>query len=116
MTKDTLLDQKRENAIKAKEILTSPDGSTEEAQKFIDLNLEIDKKIELLDAVEELPVKSTETKMENTGRVEFKAGAYLNTDLPFSGTRQEKEYKAYTFGKYLQANVWNSQEIGRAHV
>ena len=110
MTKDTLLDQKRENAIKAKEILTSPDGSTEEAQKFIDLNLEIDKKIELLDAVEELPVKSTETKMENTGRVEFKAGAYLNTDLPFSGTRQEKEYKAYTFGKYLQANVWNSQE------
>lgn len=110
MTKETLLDQKRENAIKAKQILTSPDGSTEEAQKFIDANLDIDKKLELFDAMDELPVKSTETKMENTGRVEFKAGTYLNTDLPFTGTRQEKEYKAYAFGKYLQANVWGSDE------
>lgn len=110
MTKDTLLDQKRENALKAREILTSPDGSTEEAQKFIDANLGIDKKIELLDAVEELPVKSVETKMENTGRVEFKAGPYLNTDLPFSGSRQEKEYKAYVFGKYLQANSFGNPE------
>jgi HK97 family phage major capsid protein len=110
MTKETLLDQKRENALKAREILTSPDGSTDEAQKFIDANLEIDKKIELLDKVEELPVKSVETKMENTGRVEFKAGPYLNTDLPFSGSKQEKEYKAYVFGKYLQANSLGSTE------
>ena len=36
MTKETLLEQKRDNALKAREILTSPDGSTEEAQKFID--------------------------------------------------------------------------------
>lgn len=110
MNKETLLEQKRENAIKAREILTSPDGSTEEAQKFIDMNLEIDKKIELLDAVEELPVKSVETKMENTGRVEFKAGPYLNTDLPFSGSKAEKEYKAYVFGKYLQANGFGNAE------
>jgi len=111
MTKESLLEQKRENAIKAKQILTSPDGSTEEAQKFIDANLEIDKKLELFDAVEDIPVKSAETKaMENTGRVEFKAGTYLNQDLPFSGTRQEKEYKAYTFGKYLQANSFGNQE------
>lgn len=110
MTKDTLLDLKRENAIKAKGILTSPDGSTEEAQKFIDANLEIDKKLELFDAMDELPVKSTGAKMENTPQVEFKAGTYLNRDLPFTGTRQEKEYKAFAFGKYLQANVWGDPE------
>lgn len=106
MNKENLISQKEANAIKAKEILTADEPNIEEAEKLIEANKTLDNQIKLLEQVENVPVDKVEQK---STKVEVKTMNYIN-DIPFRGDRQEKELKAYTFGKYMQASLFNNQE------
>lgn len=98
--------KKRENALKAKEILESEGGNIEDAQKLLSENEEIKSKIDVFKAAEEqaLPVEKEVKSVENVEKkIEFKYPSALK-NLPFEGRDSyEKGKKAYAFGKLALA-------------
>lgn len=105
MTIEQLRAEKQNNAIKAKELLTSEQPDIEGAEKLIEVNKNLDTQIKLLEEVEDIQVKSVDVKEI---KVEPVIPTYLN-EIPFTGTRQEKELKAYTFGKYIQGAIFKNE-------
>lgn len=125
MTIEELEILKKDNAVKAKQILEAEDGIVEDAQKLLDENEKLQNKIEALKSLDEqlLPVKSTENKeikMENKEIELPNSVKFASKSLPFEGgSRYEKAKKAYAFGKLVQAirgdkkaTSWLSENYG----
>lgn len=113
MTIEELEIQKKDNAVKAKQILEAEDGIVEDAQKLISENEKINEKIEALKSVKEqmLPVEpKKEEKVENETKIEYKSARGLSK-LPFEGTNDEKGRMAYAWGKVALAASGNKKAI-----
>lgn len=114
MNIEALEAKKRENALKAKEILSLEDGSVEEAQKFLSENEEISAKINVLKAADEqiLPVVNEVKSVENTSEIILPLSASSYKSLPFSGsTGYEKAKMAYAFGMFALSTKGNKKAI-----
>jgi HK97 family phage major capsid protein len=114
MNIEALEAKKRENALKAKEILSSEEGSVEEAQKFLSENEDISAKINVLKAADEqiLPISNEVKSVENTSKIimPLSEGHYKN--LPFSGsTGYEKAKMGYAFGMFALSTRGNQKAI-----
>lgn len=102
----------KDNATKAKAILTDEAGSLEEAQALLNQNDEIKSKIEALKSIDSQLLPQAEVKATNevshimTNKIEFKSNKPLS-QLPFEGTSDEKGQKAYNFGKLALALAGN---------
>lgn len=99
MNIDILNKQKMDNALKAKSILESEDGSVEEATKLLSANDELDVKIEALKKVNDLVIPVVEPVKE-VKSMEFSRIVPVTSikNLPFEGTNDEKLKTAYAFG------------------
>jgi len=114
MNIESLEAKKRENALKAKEILSSEEGSVEEAQKFLSENEEITTKINVLKAADEqiLPVINEVKSVENTSDIILPLSASSYKSLPFSGeTGYEKAKMGYAFGMFALSTRGNKKAI-----
>lgn len=114
MNIEALEAKKRENALKAKEILSSEEGSVEEAQKFLSENEDISAKINVMKAADEqiLPISNEVKSVENTSKIimPLTEGHYKN--LPFSGaTGYEKAKMGYAFGMFALSTRGNQKAI-----
>lgn len=98
----------KDNATKAKAILTDEAGSLEEAQTLLNQNDELKSKIEALKSIDSQLLPQAEVKATNevthimTNKIEFKSSRPLS-QLPFEGNSDEKGQKAYNFGKLALA-------------
>jgi len=104
----------KDNATKAKAILTDEAGSLEEAQALLNQNDEIKSKIEALKSIDSQLLPQAEVKATNevshimTNKIEFKSTRPLS-QLPFEGNNDEKGQKAYNFGKLALALAGNKK-------
>jgi HK97 family phage major capsid protein len=114
MNIESLEAKKRENALKAKEILTSEEGTVEQAQKFLSENDEISAKINVMKAADEqiLPVNNEVKSVENTSDIILPMSASSYKSLPFSGeTGYEKAKMGYAFGMFALSTRGNKKAI-----
>lgn len=114
MNIDALNAKKQENALKAKEILSSEEGSVEEAQKLLSENEEITNKINVLKAAEEqiLPVSNEVKSVENTSDIILPGAAMSYKSLPFSPeSGYEKAKLGYAFGMFALSTRGNQKAI-----
>ena len=112
MNIEALEAKKRENALKAKEILSAEEGNVEEAQKLLSENDEIVNKINVMKAADEqiLPVKNEVKSVENNIILPGSASSYKS--LPFSGdSGYEKAKIAYGFGMFALSTRGNQKAI-----
>jgi len=112
MTIDEIEIQIKDNATKAKAILTDENGVVADAQALLSKNDELKAKITALKSIDEqlLPVKSVENTVEAkmTNKIEFKSARPLSS-LPFEGSSEEKGQKAYDFGQLALATGGNKK-------
>ena len=114
MNIEALEAKKRENALKAKEILSSEEGSVEEAQKFLSENEEINAKINVLKAADEqiLPVVNEVKSVETKSDIILPMNESVYKSLPFSGsTGYEKAKMGYAFGMFALSTKGNKKAI-----
>ena len=112
MNIEALEAKKRENALKAKEILSAEEGNVEEAQKLLSENDEIVNKINVMKAADEqiLPVKNEVKSVDNEIILPGSASSYKS--LPFSGdSGYEKAKIAYGFGMFALSTRGNQKAI-----
>lgn len=114
MNIENLEAKKRENAVKAKEILESEDGVVEDAQKLLSENEALNEKIAALKSAEEqiLPLATNiEVKtVEKSFELPKSVSSYKN--LPFEGENNyDKAKKAYAFGMFALATRGNAKAI-----
>ena len=112
MTIDEIEVQIKDNATKAKAILTDENGAVADAQALLTKNDELKAKIDALKSIDAqlLPVKSVEntTEVKMTNKIEFKSSTPLSK-LSFEGSNDEKGLKAYTFGQVALALTGNKK-------
>ena len=112
MTIDEIEVQIKDNATKAKAILTDENGVVADAQALLNKNDELKAKIDALKSIDAqlLPVKSVEntTEVKMTNKIEFKSSIPLGK-LGFEGSNEEKGLKAYTFGQVALAVAGNKK-------
>jgi HK97 family phage major capsid protein len=112
MTIDEIEIQIKDNATKAKAILTDENGVVADAQALLNKNDELKAKIDALKSIDAqlLPVKSVEntTEVKMTSKIEFKSSNPLSS-LPFQGSNDEKGLKAYKMGQFALAATGNQK-------
>jgi len=114
MNIEALEAKKRENALKAKDILSSEDGVVEDAQKLLSENEEIVKKINVLKAADEqiLPISNEVKSVENTSDIILPGAAMSYKSLPFSPeSGYEKAKLGYAFGMFALSTRGNQKAI-----